>query len=151
VQNQRLVTVTDRLRHEIEAGLRKSIARLERDNRTLRAQLNASPDFSSPNDLTGEMAKNDALIDERRRQIDTVLSFVSTPTRQIGQKEAIDFDRARNITVAELRRDFDTLFARYNTLIPELAIINNTRAAIAAAKARAQKATPVPSPSPGSR
>ena len=145
VQNQRLVTITNRLQKEIEADLRKSIARLERDNDILRAELRAS-NYSSPKDLTGEMAKNDALIEERRDQIAMVRSFVSTPTRKISQREAIDFDRERNRTVAELRRDFDNLFARYNNLLPELCIINDTRAAIAAAKVRAKKTVPAPSP-----
>ena len=141
VQNQQLVTITNRLRQEIVAGLRKSIARLQQDNRTLMAELNAAPNFLSPKDLTGEMAKNEALITERRDQITTVLSFTSTPTRKVSQREAIDFDKERNNTVAELRRDFDSLFARYNNLIPDLARINTTRAAIAAAKARSRKAT----------
>lgn len=145
VQNQRLVTITNRLQREIEAGLRASIARLERDNKMLRAELQAS-NYSSPKDLTGEMAKNEALIEERRDQISVVRSFVSTPTRKVSQREAIDFDHERNNTVAALRRDFDNLFARYNNLLPELSIINSTRAAITAAKTRAQKATPTPRP-----
>ena len=67
-----------------------------------------------------------------------MLSFTETPTRPIGHNEAIDFDRARNLTVAELRKDFDTLFARYNALIPEQCAMNTTRAAIAAEKVRSQ-------------
>ncbi len=151
LQNQQLVTITNRLRKEIVEGLRKSIARLERDNRTLMAELNAAPNFSSPKDLTGEMAKNEALIAERRDQIAQALSFASTPTRQLGQREAIDFDHERLRTVNELRRDFENLFARYNTLIPQLSLINSTRATIAAAKARAQKAPPTPAPTSSSR
>ena len=150
LQNQRLVTITNRLRKEIVEGLHKSIARLERDNRTLMAELNAAPNFSSPKDLTGEMAKNEALIAERREQISQVLSFVSTPTRKIGQREAIDFDQERLRTVNALRRDFENLFARYNTLIVQLSVTNSTRATIAAAKARAQKSAPAPAPAPAS-
>ena len=146
LQNQRLVTITNRLRKELSEGLRQSIARLERDNRTLMAELNAAPNFSSPKDLTGEMAKNETLIAERREQISQVLSFVSTPTRKIGQREAIDFDQERLRTVNELRRDFENLFACYNTLIVQLSVTNSTRATIAAAKARAQKASPAPAP-----
>ncbi len=150
LQNQRLVTITNRLRKELSEGLRQSIARLERDNRTLMAELNAAPNFSSPKDLTGEMAKNETLIAERREQISQVLSFVSTPTRKIGQREAIDFDQERLRTVNELRRDFENLFARYNTLIVQLSVTNSTRATIAAAKARAQKSAPAPAPAPAS-
>lgn len=139
LQNQRLTTIGTRLRREIEMGLRRSIARLEQSNRSLKAQLDAVPPSASSNNLTVEIVKNDALIAERHKQIDTILSFVTTPTRPIGQMEAIDFDRERNLTIAELREDFYTLFARYNALIPQVCAINTTRAAIAAAKAQTRK------------
>ncbi|MDR3405083.1 MAG: hypothetical protein P4L99_21470 [Chthoniobacter sp.] len=148
LQNQRLTTIGTRLRREIETGLRRSIARLEQNNRSLKAQLDVVPPSASPSNLTGEIAKNDALIADRHKQIDTILSFVTTPTRPIGQMEAIDFDRERNLTIAELREDFYTLFARYNALIPELCAINTTRAAIAAAKAQTRKKTPPAPPQP---
>jgi len=148
IQNQRLGTIATRLRREIEDGLRTSIARLEQNNRTLRVQVSAAPNPAYAKDLAAEIAKNDALINERRKQIEIILSFVPTPTRPIGQKEAIDFDRARNLTIAELRTDFYTLFARYNALIPELGDINTIRATVAAAKARLPRERPPETPPP---
>jgi hypothetical protein len=133
VQDKRLVTITKRLQGEIESDLRASIARLEKENESMRAQYRAS-NYSSARDLSGQMAKNEALIEERRAQIAVVRSFVTTPTRKVSQKEAIDFDHERNNTATALRRDFEYLFALYNNLIPELSSINDTRAAIAAAK-----------------
>jgi hypothetical protein len=125
-QNQRVTSVTNTQRKDIETGLRKSIDRLEQQNRTLRA--NGGP--------ADEIARNDALIAERRKQLTVALAPVETPTRQIGGKEAADLDKALSTAVADLRRDFNTLFARYNSLIQELSAVNTTRDAITAAKAK---------------
>jgi hypothetical protein len=141
VQDKRLVSITKRLQKDIESDLRASIARLEKENDILRAQYRAS-NYSSSRDFSGQIAKNDALMEERRAQIEVVRSFVTTPARQVSQKEAVDFDRERSNTVAALRRDFEYLFAIYNNLIPELSIINDTRAAIAAAKAGVASSAP---------
>lgn len=135
-QNLRLTGVTNRQRRETEAELRKSIAYLDQKTRTLRAQMDAAPYSARSKDLAAEIAKNETLIAERRKQIGIALAPIETPTKQIGQKEAADLDRALNTAIADLRREFTTLFARYNALIPELTAINNTRAAIAAAKAK---------------
>ena len=98
--------------------------------------MDAAPYAARSKDLAAEIEKNEALIADRRKQIGIALAPVETPTKQIGQKEAADLDRALNIAIADLRREFNTLFARYNALIPELTAINNTRAAIANAKAK---------------
>ena len=58
-QNQRLTAHTNAQRDEVAAGLRASIARIEQQNRTLKAQ----------NAPAEEIAKNEALIAERRRQL----------------------------------------------------------------------------------
>jgi hypothetical protein len=123
-QNLRVSSVTNTQRREIEAGLRKSIERLENQNRNLRAN----------NGSAEEIARNDALISERRSQLKVALAPVETPTRQIGGKEAADLDKALQTAIGDLRRDFNTLFARYNALIQELSAANATRDAIAAAK-----------------
>ena len=141
VQDKRLVAITRRLQGEIESDLRESITRLEKESDILRAQYRAS-NYSSSRDLSAQMARNDALIEERRAQIAVVRSFVTTPARRVSQKEAVDFDRERNNTATALRRDFEYLFALYNNLIPELSNINDTRAAIAAAKAGMASSAP---------
>jgi hypothetical protein len=123
-QNLRVTSITNTQRREIEAGLRKSIERLENQNRILRANKGSAE----------EIAKNDVLINERRSQLKVALAPVETPTRQIGGKEAADLDKALQTAVGDLRRDFNTLFARYNALIQELSAANATRDAIAAAK-----------------
>ena len=123
-QNRRVTSVTNTQRKEIETGLRSSIERLEQQNRTLRAN----------NGSAEEIAKNDALIAERRKQLRSDLAPVEAPTRQIGGKEAADLDKALSIAVTDLRSDFTTLFARYNSLIQALSDENNTRAGLARAK-----------------
>lgn len=125
-QNRRLTAHTNSQRTEIEAGLRKSIEVLDQQNRTLKAQ-------GAP---TAEIAKNDALIAERRKQLAGVLMPSTTPTREVGKKEAADLDNALRKAVAELRGEFTTLFGRYNALISEFSALNAARAAVAAAPAR---------------
>lgn len=123
-QNLRVTSVTNTQRREIEAGLRKSIERLENQNRNWRA--NHGP--------AEQIARNEELISERRSQLKVALSPIETPTRQIGGKEAADLDKALQTAIGDLRRDFNTLFARYNALIQELSAFNATKEAIAAAK-----------------
>jgi hypothetical protein len=123
-QNQRVSSLTNTQRREIETGLRTSIARLEQQSRTLRT--NHAP--------AAEITAHEALIAERRKQLATAQVPVATPTRQIGGKEAADLDQSLKTAIADLRRDFNTLFARYNALIPELSAVNASRDALAAAK-----------------
>lgn len=126
VQNKRVTSVTNTQRTKISTGLRSSIARLEQQNRTLRAS----------NAPAEEIAKNEALIAERRKQLAIALMPAEAPTRKIGGKEAADLDKALQLAVADLRGEFNTLFARYNTLIQELSALNASRDALAAAKAK---------------
>ncbi len=127
-QNQRVTNYTNSQRREIEDGLRKSIARIEQQNRALKAQ-------GAP--AAAEIAKNDALLAERRKQLATALAPVETPTRAVGGKEANDLDQALKTATDELRRDFDALFAQYNGLLRELSALNAARSA-AAAQPKAQ-------------
>ena len=120
-QNQRLTAHTNAQRDEVVAGLRASIARIEQQNRTLKAQ----------NAPAEEIAKNDG-----RRQLATALAPVETPTRAIGSKEATDLDKALKTEIADLNRDVTTLFARYQALIQEVSAVNAARAGLAAAKAK---------------
>jgi len=126
-QNQRLTSHTNAQRDETVTALRTGIARIEQQNRTLKTQ-------HAPAE---EIAKNDALIAERRKQLATALAPTGTATRTVGSKEAADLDKSLKIAIEELKRDFTTLFARYHALIQEVASVNATRAALAAAKPKA--------------
>lgn len=123
-QNRKLSAITNKQRDEITAGLRKSIERLDRQNRTLKEK-------GAPAE---EIASNDALIAERRKQLSTALTPVETPTRQVGGKEAADLDKALQTAISDLRREFDSLFAGYSSLIKELSNLNRCRDVFAAAK-----------------
>jgi hypothetical protein len=131
VQNKKLTAVTNSQRKEITEGLRKSIARLEQQNRTL--QSKGAP--------AEEIQKNEALIAERKKQLAVALAPVETPTKQIGGKEAADLDKALNTAIADLKDEFTTLFSRYHTLVRELSSLNRKKDYLAAAKAKA-KANP---------
>lgn len=125
-QNQRLTARTNAQRDELTAGLRRNIERLQQQNRTLQTQgVSAS-----------EIARNDALIAERRKQLAAALLPPPAPAREVGKREAADLDAALRKAVAELRAEFTTLFARYNALIAELSALNAARDALAAAPAR---------------
>jgi len=100
-QNQRLTVHTNQQRDEVVAGLRASMARIDQQNKTLRAQ-NAPAD---------EIAKNEALIAERRKQLAVALSPAETATHKVGSKEANDLDKALKIAIEELKREFYTLLA----------------------------------------
>jgi hypothetical protein len=123
-QNQRVTAYTNSQRKEIEGGLRSSIARIEQQNRALKAQ-------GAP---AAEIAKNDALLAERRKQLAGALAPAATPTRAIGQKEALELDKALQTAIADLRKDFTTLFARYSAYLQELSAVNAARDAISAAE-----------------
>ena len=123
-QNARLSSRTNAQRDELTTGLRKSIERIEAQNRTLKAQ----------NGPADEIAKNDALLGGRRKQFATALAPVGTPAREVGKKEAADLDAALSKAIAELRGEFTTLFARYHALLGELQSLNAAHDALAAAK-----------------
>ncbi len=127
-QNKKLSSVTNKQRDEISAGLRKSIERLDQQNRTLKTK-------GAPAE---EIASNEALIAERRKQLAVALAPVETPTRQVGGKEAADLDKALQTAIADLRGEFDSLFGGYNTLIKELSNLNQCQDALAAAKTKAK-------------
>jgi hypothetical protein len=95
---------------------------------TLNAEL-AGANATRAATLREEIAKTDALIAERRKQLATALAPMETPTRQIGAKEAADLDKALRTGVEDLRRDFTTLFARYSAYLQELANLNAVREA----------------------
>ncbi len=127
-QNNKLSNVTNKQRDSIAAGLRKSIERLEQQNRKLKTS-------GAP---SGEIAENDSLIAARREQLKVALAPVETPTRQIGGKEAADLDKALQTAIGDLRGEFNSLFGGYNSLIKELSALNKSRDILAAAKARAK-------------
>jgi hypothetical protein len=123
-QNQRLTAQTNAQRDEIAAGLQTSIARIEQQNRALRASAGPAE----------EIGKNEELLAERRKQLAGALKPVTPPTRAVGAKEMGDIDKALKTAITDLRRDFDTLFARYNAAIQEVAALNTARAQLGAAK-----------------
>ncbi|MDD5200924.1 MAG: hypothetical protein PHC88_14100 [Terrimicrobiaceae bacterium] len=126
-QNQRVTAVTDSQRKRVVEGLQKSISRIEQQNRTLKAR-------GAP--AAGEIAKNDALLAERRQQLASALSATGTPTREVGLNEALDLDKALQTALAELRKDFTTLFARYSAYLQALSAVNSTRKALDAVKTK---------------
>jgi hypothetical protein len=135
-QNQRMNTHSNQQRDAIIRQLDASIARLDRQSRNLKAQVAATNDSLQRKTLNSELAKNDALIAERRKQKLEVLNSPAMPTRSVSLKEAVDMDKAMQKAVAELRGEFTTLFARYNNFLLELSSLHATESALAAAQRR---------------
>jgi chromosome segregation ATPase len=125
-QNQRVTSHTNTQRKKIEAELSASISRLEQQTRNLKAQ-------GAP---AAEIAKNEALLSERRQQRASALSPSAEVTRSVGGKEAQDLDKALQTAIADLRKDFTTLFARYSAYLQELSAVNQTRDGLTALKTK---------------
>ncbi len=120
-QNRRVTTHTNQMRDKVLTGLDQSIARLEKQQSTLKA--------APPSDLiAAELARNETLLTERRKQRADVLTERAEASREVSQKEAMDLDSALRRATEELRRDFTTLFARYNAYLPALAAVNAAQA-----------------------
>lgn len=122
-QNRRITTHSNTQRDAIAKHLDASIARLEWQNRTLKTQIAAASPVERKS-LSEEFAKNEALIAERRQQKLETLKPSSTGTHTGALKEAMDLDKAMQTAINELRRDFNTLFLRYNTLVNELSSLH---------------------------
>ena len=133
-QNRRMTSHSNTQRDALVKRLDASIARLDRLGRDLRLQRDATTDPVQRKEREAEIARNDALLAERRQQRVEVLKPANTAGRDVSLKEAMDLDQAMKRSVTELRRDFDTLFLRYNTLVSELTALHATEATLAETK-----------------
>jgi hypothetical protein len=131
-QNRRITTHSNTQRDAIVKQLDASIARLDRQSRSLKGQIAAKADSLQRKTLTEELAKTDALLAERRKQRVETLQPSDTATHTVALKEALDMDKAMQAAIDELRRDFTTLFQRYNTFLNELSSLHTTEAALIA-------------------
>lgn len=131
-QNRRMTSHSNTQREAIIKQLDASIARLDRQSRTLKTQLAAATDPLQRKTLTEELAKTDRIIAARRQQRTETQEPPNVAMKSVDQKEALDMDQALQNSINELRRDFTTLFERYNTLLSELSTLHATEAALAA-------------------
>ena len=130
-QDRRMTTKTNSQRKALLDSLDQSISRLDTQNRTLRGQFSAATDPARKKMLGDEIAKNEALIAERRKQRLDVLASSKTPTHTIALKEAMDMDKALQTAIKDLKTDFDGMFYYYNNLIIELSALHTAEAALA--------------------
>lgn len=133
-QNSRMTAHGNAQRDAIVKQLDASIARLDRQSRSLKTQLAAATDPVQRKTLTDELAKTDALIAERRKQRVETLDRSDFAMHSVALKEAMDMDKAMQSAINDLRREFTTLFERYNTFLSELSTLHATEAALAAAE-----------------
>lgn len=135
-QNVRMTSKSNAQRDAITKQLDASIARLDRQSRALKTQIAAASEPVQHKALTEELAKTDALIAERRQQKLETLKPGDIATHTVALKEAMDMDKALQTAINDLRREFTTLFQRYNTFLSELSTLHATEAALAAAQNR---------------
>jgi hypothetical protein len=135
-QNRRMTSHTNTQRKAIVKELDGSIARLERISRDLQAQLASTTDPAQRKARTADLERNEALIAERKKQKLEVLTASGGGGRQVSSREAYDLDKAMKESIEEGRRDFNTLFARYYSLIAEATALRAAEMALANAKAK---------------
>jgi len=126
-QNRRVTQYTSATQKKVLDGLDASITNLNQQNRTLQASLASVSDPAQHQALTEEIARNDALIKERRQQRLEVLQPADKATRAAGRNEVANLDDAIRKASADLRNDVTTLFARYNAYLQALSDLNATR------------------------
>jgi hypothetical protein len=135
-QSREMKAHNDAQQQAIIKQLDDSIARLERMGVELRAQQAAAFTPAMQKERAADVAKNEALIAERREQRAEVLKASEQGEREVTLKEATDLNQVFINTTDALRRDFTTLFQRYDTFITELKALRATEATLATLKVR---------------
>ena len=130
-QNRRMTSHDNTQRDAIIKQLDASIARLDRQARSLKTQLAATADPVQRATLAGELTKTENLIAERRKQRLETLKPSGAAAHTVAMDEAMDMDKALQGAIADLRRDFTTLFARYNAFLNELSSLHAAEASLA--------------------
>ncbi|QIF01168.1 hypothetical protein [Roseimicrobium sp. ORNL1] len=133
-QNRRLTSHTNTQRRQVMNGMQESIARLERENRTLNASLAQATTEGQRRMLADEVARNEALLKTRRTQLTQAALPSDSSGRPVSLREARDLDTAIRTTADSLRPQVDTLFQQYNALLQEVSRVNTARAALDAAQ-----------------
>jgi hypothetical protein len=133
-QNRRLTTHTNTQRRQVTSGLQESVARLERENRTLNASLAQAATEGQRKMLADEVARNEGLLQTRRTQLTQAALPSDSPGRPVSLREAQDLDTAIRTTANSLRPQVDTLFQQYNAILQEVSRVNTARAALDAAQ-----------------
>ncbi|MGV3532294.1 MAG: hypothetical protein ACO1QR_07975 [Chthoniobacteraceae bacterium] len=133
-QNRRMTSHSNTQNNALVKELDASIARLDRSGRALRTELAATKDPALRKSREADIAKNDALIAERRRQKLEVAQSSDKAQRGVALKEAMDLDASLKRAIADLRRDFTMLFERYHAFVRAVSDLHATEATLAAAR-----------------
>ena len=134
--SKRIASQSNTFSDAIVKELESSIARLERLGGALREQLRAIDDPDQQKERAAEIAKNDALIAERRKQKLGVSQTADGTQRPISGAEALNLDEVMKRAFEELQRDLTVLFERYTAFVTELTALRSTEATLAAKQAQ---------------
>ena len=146
-QNKKATRQTDAATKEIIDGLSKSLARLDVQERNLKNKLAAAKGEAAKQEVQAEIDRVKVLKQQRYEQMEEVGSSRAETATPIGRKEAQRLEDLINEIAANARRDFQSLFARYNELKSErtaLARLELRREAMTQPEAEAAPAAPAP-------
>jgi hypothetical protein len=144
-QNKKATRQTDAATKEIMDGLSKSLARLDVHERDLKNKLAAAKGEAAKQAVQVEIDRVKVLKQQRYEQMEEVGSSRAETATPIGRKEAQRLEDLINEIAANARRDFQSLFARYNELKSErtaLARLELRREAMTQPEAEAAPAAP---------
>ena len=121
------------------------LARLDVQERNLKNKLAAAKGAAAKNEVQVEIDRVKVLKQQRYEQMEEVGSSRAETATPIGRKEAQRLEDLINEIAANARRDFQSLFARYNELKSErtaLARLELRREAMVQPEAEAAPAAP---------
>ena len=145
-QNKRATRQTDAAAKEIIDSLEKSLSRLDIEERSLKTKLADAKTPEQKQQIEGDMERVRTLKRQRYDQIEELSAGRRSESAvPISRKEAQRMENLIDEIAANARRDFQSLFARYNELKTE-------RAALARLELRReamlQPDAPEPAPAP---
>jgi hypothetical protein len=135
-QNRRMTQQTDSQRAKVQAGLQKSVARLESQRNTLKGRAAASKIPLQVELINEEVARIDGLILEREKQSVELFEGTTGGGRKVSQREAGDLNKTIEKAGDDLQRDINTLFSRYSQFLVAVSDLDAARTAAASAAAK---------------
>lgn len=122
-QNKRATRQTDAVTKEVTQGIEKSLARLDVQDRELKNKLVAAKSEDDKKAVTAEQERIRQLKQQRYDQLEELNTGRGAAATPISRKEAQRMEDLIDDMAANARRDFQSLFARYNELKSERAAL----------------------------
>lgn len=113
---------TDSAHEGVVKGLQGSIDSLSQTNAYLNEKLKEPNLSAAERELYQEdMARNEALIEQRQVQLEEFVGTPATPTKSLNRNSAHGMEQVIRDAVADMRQDFFSIFQKYSELNRERA------------------------------